>query len=100
MIERVLRMRKVRMNVQGRVQGVGFRYTTKMLADRLGVTGKVWNEADGSVGIEAIGDGQMIEEFIKEVKASPSPAGHVQQALVVDDPMIEERNSFDVVFSY
>ncbi|MDU4833387.1 MAG: acylphosphatase, partial [Enterococcus faecium] len=32
-------MRKVKMNVQGRVQGVGFRYMTKMVADQLGVTG-------------------------------------------------------------
>lgn len=31
-------MRKVKMNVQGRVQGVGFRYMTKMVADQLGVT--------------------------------------------------------------
>ena len=34
-------MRSVRMNVQGRVQGVGFRYLTKMVADRLGISGKV-----------------------------------------------------------
>ena len=34
-------MRKVKMNVQGRVQGVGFRYMTKMVADQLGVTGTV-----------------------------------------------------------
>ena len=29
-------MEKLRMNVQGRVQGVGFRYMTKMVADQLG----------------------------------------------------------------
>ena len=34
-------MEKLRMNVQGRVQGVGFRYMTKMVADQLGVTGSV-----------------------------------------------------------
>ena len=27
-------MEKLRMNVQGRVQGVGFRYMTKMVADQ------------------------------------------------------------------
>lgn len=37
--------------VTGRVQGVGFRYFTKILADRLGVTGVVWNASDGSVRI-------------------------------------------------
>ena len=30
-------MEKLRMNVQGRVQGVGFRYMTKMVADRKSV---------------------------------------------------------------
>ncbi|MGL4265782.1 MAG: acylphosphatase, partial [Weissella cibaria] len=35
--------------VRGRVQGVGFRYFTKQLADKLGVTGVVWNASDGSV---------------------------------------------------
>ena len=61
-------MRKVKMNVQGRVQGVGFRYMTKMVADQLGVTGTVKNEDDGSVTIEAIGNDDIIQKFIEEVK--------------------------------
>ena len=68
-------MKKLRIHVQGRVQGVGFRYTTKMLADQLGVTGSVKNEADGSVSIEAIGDDKAIDAFVAGVKDSPSPAG-------------------------
>ncbi|HAQ3089996.1 TPA: acylphosphatase, partial [Enterococcus faecium] len=55
-------MRKVKMNVQGRVQGVGFRYMTKMVADQLGVTGTVKNEDDGSVTIEAIGNDDIIQK--------------------------------------
>ena len=57
-------MRKVKMNVQGRVQGVGFRYMTKMVADQLGVTGTVKNEDDGSVTIEAIGNDDIIQKFM------------------------------------
>lgn len=90
-------MRKVKMNVQGRVQGVGFRYMTKMVADQLGVTGTVKNEDDGSVTIEAIGNDDIIQEFIEEVKKSPSPSGRVQYVDVQEDPMIEERKKFDVV---
>ena len=93
-------MRKVRMNVQGRVQGVGFRYTTKMLADQLGIHGAVWNEADGSVGIEAFGPQEAMEKFIAGVKASPSPAGHVTYLDITDDPMIKERDTFEVTFGY
>ena len=40
-------MKKIRIQVQGRVQGVGFRYTTKLLADRMGIQGSVKNESDG-----------------------------------------------------
>ncbi|HBK5283162.1 acylphosphatase [Enterococcus faecium] len=90
-------MRKVKMNVQGRVQGVGFRYMTKMVADQLGVTGTVKNEDDGSVTIEAIGNDDIIQKFIEEVKKSPSPNGRVQYVDVQEDPMIEERKKFDVV---
>ncbi|EOF54399.1 TPA: acylphosphatase [Enterococcus faecium] len=90
-------MRKVKMNVQGRVQGVGFRYMTKMVADQLGVTGTVKNEDDGSVTIEAIGNDDIIQKFIEEVKKSPSPSGRVQYVDVQEEPMIEERKKFDVV---
>ncbi|MFZ1541008.1 MAG: acylphosphatase, partial [Enterococcus aquimarinus] len=48
-------MRKVRMRVTGRVQGVGFRFMTKMVADQLGIWGCATNEDDGSVVIEAMG---------------------------------------------
>ena len=61
-------MEKLRMNVQGRVQGVGFRYMTKMLADQLGVTGSVKNEDDGSVSITAIAPEDIMETFIKKIK--------------------------------
>lgn len=41
--------------ISGRVQGVGFRYTALHEAQRLGVTGWVLNEPDGSVRLVAQG---------------------------------------------
>ncbi len=38
---------------RGRVQGVGFRWTVRRLAEARGVTGWVRNERDGSVRMEA-----------------------------------------------
>ena len=53
-------MRKVRIHVAGRVQGVGFRYMTKMVADQLQIGGSVKNESDGSVTILATGEEQAM----------------------------------------
>ena len=61
-------MKKIRIQVQGRVQGVGFRYTTKLLADRMGIQGSVKNESDGSVTIEAIGEEKQVDAFVEAVK--------------------------------
>ncbi|OTN77009.1 hypothetical protein A5886_002089 [Enterococcus sp. 8G7_MSG3316] len=92
-------MKKVRITVNGRVQGVGFRYTTKMLADQLGITGTVKNESDGTVTIEAIGEPQVMAQFIEGVKGSPSPVGKVNDTTINEDPSIETRDTFDVVYS-
>ncbi|HLQ40668.1 MAG TPA: acylphosphatase [Tetragenococcus sp.] len=87
-------MRKVRITVDGRVQGVGFRYTTKMIADELGITGLARNEWDGSVLIEAVGEQAAIEEFIQKIKESPSPYGRVNEFQIEDDPEIKVRKNF------
>ena len=68
-------MKAVKIIVKGLVQGVGFRYTTKMLADELKIKGKVVNMTDGSVYIEAQStDEASLEQFIAGVESSPSPA--------------------------
>ena len=47
----------------GRVQGVGFRYTAKYLAQSLGLTGWVENEFDGTVIMEIQGREPMIHKL-------------------------------------
>lgn len=90
-------MPAVKIIVKGRVQGVGFRYTTKMLADKLNVKGLVKNLDDGSVYIEAQASKEILEQFIAKVKASPSPAGYVSEASITS---ISENNysRFNVVY--
>lgn len=91
-------MRTVKMNVNGRVQGVGFRYLTKMAADEQQITGSVKNEDDGSVTILAQGTAPQIEHFIETVKASPSPMGKVRQFSVSDVTTATLFDSFDVLY--
>lgn len=72
-------MKKIRMIVSGRVQGVGFRYTTLALAKEIGgISGRVWNNDDGTVEILAQStDSFKMNQFIQRVRQCPSPAGHV-----------------------
>ena len=52
----------------GRVQGVNFRYTSSNIARKLGLTGWVRNEDDGSVEMEAQGTSELINQLIDEMK--------------------------------
>ena len=91
-----LNVKKVRLIVEGRVQGVGFRYTTKQVADRIGVYGIVRNENDGSVYIEVNGDLNKVDDFIEEIRHSPSPSGKVDHVTLEEDASIEERVKFSI----
>jgi len=72
-----------RIHVTGRVQGVGFRYSTVREAKRRGITGFVKNQYDGSVYIEAEGSQEQLLDlvewcrrgpgFVKSVTADPGP---------------------------
>ncbi len=62
----------VQLIVYGRVQGVGFRYFTKQMADGLGLTGWVMNNIDGTVTIVAEGDRPRLERLIKCLEKGPT----------------------------
>lgn len=59
-----------RMNYRGRVQGVGFRYTTNSIARRFQVDGYVKNLPDGSVELVAAGEEREVAAFLEEVAAA------------------------------
>ncbi len=48
----------------GHVQGVGFRYTAKYLAQSMGLTGWVVNEYDGTVVMEVQGSEALINKLL------------------------------------
>lgn len=52
----------------GRVQGVGFRYTTLQLAREFDVGGYVQNLPDGRVRIEVEGNAQEVNDFIGAIE--------------------------------
>ena len=58
--------------VTGRVQGVGFRWWTRSLATRLGVTGTVRNMPDGAVVVHARGTEAALASLHVELGKGPT----------------------------
>lgn len=54
--------------VEGRVQGVGFRFFTINIASKYNLTGSVRNMDNGMVEIEVQGEKDTIYKFISEIK--------------------------------
>lgn len=69
-------MKKVHINIKitGKVQGVGFRETTKYVADQSGIKGFIRNEADGSVYLEAEGEQWELDSFLEWCNDGPDRA--------------------------
>jgi acylphosphatase len=73
--------------IEGRVQGVGFRWWTVGEARRLGVAGWVRNRRDGSVEVLAIGDPDALAAMAKVLGEGPPGArvAHVTRYEARDD---------------
>ncbi len=61
-----------KINVSGRVQGVGFRYNAAKEARNHGITGFVKNLSNGSVYIEAEGSADDLNTFVEWCKRGPA----------------------------
>jgi len=54
----------------GHVQGVGFRYTVKQIAKGFDVTGWIKNLVDGRVELQASGEPDELDAFLKAIAES------------------------------
>ena len=62
--------RQVRVVYEGDVQGVGFRYVARGLANGLGVAGGIENLHDGTVKLVAEGPEDVLKRLLLQIRAS------------------------------
>lgn len=80
----------------GRVQGVGFRFTTKQVAMGFDVTGTVRNLADGRVELIVEGQKGELEEFQQAVRES-GLGRFIRDESVTWGPAIGGLRGFEII---
>ena len=90
-------MRRVRLIVKGRVQGVFFRYNTRKMAERLGLKGWVKNKIDGTVEILAEGSDDKINDLIGWCKKGPI-GSRVETVGIKTEKYKGEFKDFSIVY--
>jgi acylphosphatase len=78
----------------GQVQGVGFRYTARRIAQGFAVTGYVRNLRDGRVELMAEGAPAAIEEFLEALASKMS--GNIEDVQTQRGPATGEWAAFEI----
>jgi len=89
-------MTSLRVIITGRVQGVGFRFTTKDLARGFDVCGSVRNMPDGSVEILIMGEPEEVDEFLKELSEESPLSHHIKELRSEPIPSLEGVRGFTI----
>lgn len=80
---------------RGRVQGVGFRATTRGIARGYRVTGWVRNEPDGRVRVQVQGAREEVEAFMRELEERM--AGNIRGREAWRAMEVDGEDAFEVV---
>ena len=82
---------------EGRVQGVGFRYSIKQLALGFDVVGGVKNLPDGRVELQLMGEEEEVEEFLREIAEESAMARNIKQMHVDEIPPLTDAKGFRII---
>jgi hydrogenase maturation protein HypF len=89
--------RRVRVRVDGTVQGVGYRPFVYRLADELAISGWVLNDERG-VLVEAEGPAEIVDAFVARLSADAPPLAGVR-GVEADDIPVTGEPGFEIVAS-
>jgi acylphosphatase len=88
-------MRTVRVRIEGRVQGVSYRYWAEEQAHILDLTGWVRNRRDGSVEALFSGPAESVDEMLLRCREGPA-AAVVSTVEVLEEGAAAPRAAFEV----
>jgi len=88
---------QIRVSIMGRVQGVCFRAETKKQADRIGLTGWVKNQPDGSVAAVFEGDADGIAQMTDWCHRGPS-FSRVDRVEIETENSLSGFTAFDILY--
>ncbi len=80
---------------EGRVQGVGFRYSARRVASGFDIAGYVRNLPDGRVELVASGEPREVDDFLQALRDSEL-AGHIEGEAVAAIPRPAGLKGFSI----
>ena len=80
----------------GRVQGVGFRYSTREIATGFDVIGSVKNMPDGTVKMEIMGETDEGEAYLAEITEESSVSHFIKDIQSEEIALLENANGFRI----
>jgi len=90
-------MKHYNISITGRVQKIGFRFSAMQAAYRFGIHGFVRNMQDETVYIEAEGEEEQTDQFIKWCRRGPM--GAKVENVEVTEGEIKHFKSFEIISS-
>lgn len=85
----------IKLEISGKVQGVMYRRSAKEKADQLGIVGYIENCDNGTVYVEAEGEIDSLETFIKWCHEGPERS-IVKEVVVLQYQELKHFQEFDI----
>ncbi|MET1127905.1 MAG: acylphosphatase [Thermoproteota archaeon] len=83
-----------RLVFRGRVQGVGFRWSARVIAARLGLSGYARNLEDGGVEVVVVGDREAVKDLVEKLRSLGT--AEVSEVTMEEVELEEEPQGFRV----